>query len=213
MSAVAIVLAGGASTRFGRNKLGAELDGRPLLQHALEACAAVAPAIVLVLAPDAPLPALPPPLEDRVVVTHDRAAHRGPLAGLAAGLERASSAAPDADTAILVGGDMPSLQPDVLGLLLDRLAASAADHDPRPDAVRLEAEPAASLPLAVRISPAQRAAAELLGAERRSLHALLDRLRTATVDASTWRALDPDGRTIADIDTPDDLATESRRRA
>ena len=39
----AIVLAGGASTRFGRDKLAEPVDGRPLLHHAAEAVAAVAP--------------------------------------------------------------------------------------------------------------------------------------------------------------------------
>ena len=49
----AIVLAGGASTRFGGDKLRATLDGRPLLDHALEAVGAIANPVVVVIAPDA----------------------------------------------------------------------------------------------------------------------------------------------------------------
>ena len=42
-----IILAGGASARFGSDKLAAPVGGRPLLQHALEAVAAVAHDLVL----------------------------------------------------------------------------------------------------------------------------------------------------------------------
>src|SRR5689334_8903508 len=38
---VGIVLAGGASSRFGRDKVTAEYDGRPLVHHALERLASV----------------------------------------------------------------------------------------------------------------------------------------------------------------------------
>ena len=61
----ALVLAGGASSRFGSDKLAATLDGRPLLHHALEAVAAVADRIVLVVAPGAPLPSVSPNVDDR----------------------------------------------------------------------------------------------------------------------------------------------------
>lgn len=203
---MAIVLAGGAGTRFGADKLAAPLNDRPLLHHALEACAAVAPAIVLVLAPDAPRPGLPPSLEDRVIVARDRTAHQGPLAGLAAGLEVTAVAAPDADAAIVVGGDMPRLVPGVLRLLIDRLGQAAASGLPVPDAAILEAEPTAYLPLAVRIGAATRAARSLLNVDRRSLRALLDQLSSARIEAATWRAADPQGRTLSDIDTPGDLA-------
>jgi len=34
---------------------------------------------------------------------------------------------------------------------------------------------------------------------------LLDALRVAAIDEPTWRALDPDGVTLHDIDRPEDL--------
>ena len=46
-----IVLAGGASSRFGSDKLAAPLDGRPLLHHALDAVAAVADHVIVVVGP------------------------------------------------------------------------------------------------------------------------------------------------------------------
>jgi molybdenum cofactor cytidylyltransferase len=47
----AIVLAGGAASRFGGNKLAADLEGRPVLEYALRAVAAVASPVVLVVGP------------------------------------------------------------------------------------------------------------------------------------------------------------------
>ena len=81
---VAIVLAGGASSRFGSDKLAAELDGRPLLHHALEAVAEVAGRIIVVVSPDAAAPSMPPALVDRVTITQGPGRARGP-AGRARG--------------------------------------------------------------------------------------------------------------------------------
>ena len=192
----AIVLAGGAASRFGADKLAVELDGRPLLHHALMAVDEVAMTIALVLAPDAVAPALPP-LRARILLAHDLATHQGPLAGLAAGL---ASLPPGIDRAVLVGGDMPALVPDVLRRLLDALEA-----DPSLGASTLEAEPTASLPMAVRPSIVGAAAGELLVEGRRALRGLLVRVPAAVVPAADWRALDPDARTLRDVDTRRDL--------
>ncbi len=197
MKPAAIVLAGGASSRFGGNKLAAPLGGRPVLEHALRAAAAVANPIVLVVGPDDPVPHLPADLGADVVLARDAVAHRGPLAGLVAGL----AALPHpVDVAIVVAGDMPTLVPAVLELL-----AGALVRDPSLGAACLEAEPATPLPAAVRPSIAGPAAEALLAADRRSLRGLLDAVPTVTVPAAEWRAIDPDGVTLRDVDTPDDL--------
>jgi molybdopterin-guanine dinucleotide biosynthesis protein A len=192
----AIVLAGGASSRFGGDKLAAQLDGRPLLHHALAAVDEVAATIVVVLAPDSDAPALPP-LRARVLVAHDAATSQGPLAGLAAGL---AALGPGVESVILVGGDMPTLVPGVLRLLLDALDADAALG-----AATLEAEPTASLPLAVRPALVVPAAGALLAEDRRALRGVLGRVPVAVVAADVWRELDPDGRTLRDVDTRRDL--------
>ena len=104
----AIVLAGGRSARFGRDKLAVSIDGRPLLHHAAEAVAAVATDIIVIAPPDvAPLPV-------GVRLVHDEAPFEGPLAGLT-GLLAARE-----PLVVVVGGDMPSLEPAVLALLIRR---------------------------------------------------------------------------------------------
>jgi molybdopterin-guanine dinucleotide biosynthesis protein A len=196
----AIVLAGGAASRFGGNKLAADLEGRPVLEYALRAVAAVASPVVLVVGPDDPVPWLPGDLGTDIVLARDAVAHRGPLAGLAAGL----AALPHpVDIALVVAGDMPTLVPAVLELL-----GAALVRDRSRGAACLEAEPASPLPAAVRPSVASPAAEALLAADRRSLRGLLDAIPTAIVPAVDWRALDVVGATLRDVDTPGDLTGE-----
>ena len=198
MKLVAIVLAGGASSRFGSNKLAAELDGRTLLHHPLVAVAQVTDVIVVVIGPAAPEPAIPPTLAARIVITRDAVAHRGPLAGLAAGL--ATPEAADADIALLVGGDMPWLDPAVLRLLAEALAT-----DPSAAIATLEADPRPLLPMTLRASAGRSASQALLARDRRALRGLFDLLPAVVVPASAWRLLDPAGATLRDVDQPSDL--------
>ena len=127
----AVVLAGGRSSRFGRDKLAEPIGGRPMLDHAIEAVRSVASEVVVVAAPN-----------DRrtlpigVVRVHDREAHQGPLVGLATGL---AALEPDIEMVIVVGGDMPALVTTVLGRLVDALSDHEAallvdpeDDRPRP---------------------------------------------------------------------------------
>ena len=186
----AVVLAGGRSSRFGRDKLAEPVDGRPMLERAIEAVRAVAPAVVVVTSPGAT-----PPLPDGIDVARDATAFEGPLAGLATGLGHLD---PAIERVVVVGGDMPTLMPAVLGSMLERLerreAVVLADEDgPRP------------LPVAVRRSPGQAAAVRLLDAGERRLRSLLEELDVEVIAPATWRAIDPAGDTLRDVDVPADL--------
>ena len=123
----AIVLAGGRSSRFGRDKLVEPIDGRQLLDHAIDAVGAVATEIVVVGPSDGVSVARP-----EVTVVRDELPFEGPLAGLAVGLH---SLDPAVERVLVVGGDMPTLVPAVLDLLvaaLDRHEASVLADDDRP---------------------------------------------------------------------------------
>jgi molybdenum cofactor guanylyltransferase len=217
---VAIVLAGGASSRFGSDKLAVSVEGRPLLHHALAAVTAVADRIVVVIAPEAPIPSVPVALVGRVVFARDASAHGGPLAGLAAGLagidppvrdEALRITPPGGEAAdpiaLVVGGDMPSLVPDVLRLLAESLAG-----DTSVAAMTLAASRSAPLPMAVRPELARTAIDAILASGgRRSLIALLDAVPSVALAAETWRAIDPAGATLRDIDRPADLEAPQTR--
>lgn len=198
MSVAGLVLAGGSSRRFGGDKLAAELDGRPLLEHVLAAVATVSDVVVIALATDGPEPDLVAPAAVRLVLVRDERTGDGPLVGLAAALDGAERAG--AERAVVVGGDMPWIRPVVLRALL------AALDDPEADACEPVVDGAPRpLPAALRVEPASRAARVRLAAGGRSLAGLFDGLRTVELPGSDWRAMDPDGDSFRDVDRPGDL--------
>ena len=196
-----IVLAGGRSTRFGEDKLAAEVGGRPLLHLAIEAVAGVVDEVVVVVGADAPAPLLPAGPRVPVVVARDAVAGQGPLAGLAAGLAVASQ-----PLALLVGGDQPALQPVLLRELLGRLDAGKDTDTAAFDVVGLEEDgQLRPLPVALRVASVRPAAEAFLAAGTRSLVGLFGRLRVERLTSGEWRALDPRGDSLRDVNTRDDL--------
>jgi molybdopterin-guanine dinucleotide biosynthesis protein A len=201
----AIVLAGGRSSRFGSPKLQAEVDGIPLLEHAIRAVAAVALEIVVALPAD-PSVAQPVlgelPRNTVVRFVRDPGPYGGPLVGLAAALEAASGR-----RLIVVAGDMPRLRVAVLQAMLDRLGSppNALDREAAQAIVLTSDAQARPLPVALAAAAARTATIETLGAGDRSLRAMLTRLIVDELDPTTWRELDPEGATLIDIDEPADL--------
>jgi molybdenum cofactor guanylyltransferase len=196
--ASAIVLAGGRSSRFGRDKLVEPVEGAPLLHHAVAAVAAVCTEVLVVVPPGAAsLPATAYGDLGRVVrIVRDPEPFGGPLVGMLAGLEQA-----DQPLAIVVGGDMPRLSVPVLTLLLERLDAGEAD------AVALTLRGRRQiLPVAVRVGKATDAARRQLGVGGRRLGGFLDLLLVRELADGEWRGLDPEARTLKDVDRPEDLA-------
>lgn len=167
------------------------IDGTPLLDHAIAAVRALTDMIVVVAAPDST-----PSVPDGVEVVHDDRPFEGPLVALAAGLQALD---PAVHRVVVVAGDMPSLVPAVLGRLLAALDRGLT-------AAILEVDgPRAILPLALTREPARNALERLVDAGERRLGALLDAVEVHVVPAEEWRFDDPDGRTLQDIDTVDDL--------
>ena len=71
----------------------------------------------------------------------------------------------------------------------------------------LAASDPAPLPMAVRPNAARAAIDAILrSGGRRSLLALADAVPSATLPEEAWRAIDPGGATLRDVDAPDDLA-------
>lgn len=189
-----IVLAGGRSRRFGSDKLVAEIDGRSLLELAVASVATIATEVVVVVAPndDRRLPDARVPVRRAV----DPEPYAGPLVGLRTGLEAARE-----PLVVAVGGDMPSVEPTILGLLVRSLTVA-----PEISAVALATQGRlAPLPTAVRTGAATDAATRLVADGERRLRSLFERLPTRILDEREWRPLDPAAATLRDVDRPEDL--------
>ncbi len=195
----AIVLAGGRSSRFGRDKLVEPIDGRPMLDHAIDAVRLVTSNILVVTSPRATAGA-----RDGVTIVHDALPFEGPLSGLASGLEALD---PTVDRVVVVGADMPGLVPAVL----ERLIVALDDHDAAVLADETRPRP---LPMAIRPSVARPAVERLIASGERRLRALIGELDAKVISASIWRRDDLAGATLTDIDTPADLPdpTQKTRR-
>jgi molybdenum cofactor cytidylyltransferase len=113
----AVVLAAGASTRFGSPKALAELDGRPILEHVLDAIReAGIEDIVVVLGHAAD------EIEDGIEWLDERIVRnpdpRELSSSLQIGLDAIADAEPPVQAALLVLGDQPRTRPAVIRALI-----------------------------------------------------------------------------------------------
>ena len=109
-----ILLAAGAGRRFGGEKLGALLDGRPVVYHAARALRAAVDAMWVVVAPDDHVVRAALEGIDAHVVVNERA-DQGSSTSIGAGIAALS---PDVEGAFVALGDQPRLATDVYSELL-----------------------------------------------------------------------------------------------
>jgi molybdopterin-guanine dinucleotide biosynthesis protein A len=112
-----LVLAGGESSRFGRDKASALLLGRPMLDWVCNALAAVCGRVIVVAPSVRGLPAVSVPFER----LDDAFPGEGPLGGLVSGFRGLGSG-----TALAVGCDMPLLEPPDLEAIVAALESNDA---------------------------------------------------------------------------------------
>jgi molybdenum cofactor cytidylyltransferase len=112
----AVVLAAGSSTRMGRPKLLLPLAGRPIVQHVVDtALGAAVGEVVVVLGPDPGTvrAALLP--DDRLRFAVNERSQEGQSTSLRTGLD---AVGPDAEAAIILLADQPSVSPSALDAVL-----------------------------------------------------------------------------------------------
>lgn len=188
-----VILAGGRSSRMGRDKASVMLHGRRLLDRTLDAAVAVPGVVevVLVLAPAQVI--TPVRCAAPVTLVRDTTAYQGPLAGIAAGLGGTSRA----EVALVIGCDTPFVQPGLLALLAGRATAGAIVvpvHEGRPQ------------PLCSAIHfEAFEAIRALVAGGVRAASAIADDPRTLLVQPDDWGAIDPEGLSFVGVNTPEEL--------
>lgn len=180
------MLLGGASSRMGRDKASLPIGGvagATRIARLLDGCFEDTLLVGGTPPPDAP--------GRRVADPPDAPACA--LRGLVAALSAAR-----APRLVAIATDLPLVTPDlVLGLIAYPEAAAVA---PRRDGF---AQPLCAVYRVADVLPVAR---ERLAAGRLSLHGLLDAVETRYLEGDDLAALDPDGRALLNLNTPEDHA-------
>lgn len=182
LDAAAIVLAGGGSRRMGSPKALLDWHGEPLVHRVARVLADVCGPVVVVAGPGQALP-LPVGVER----AEDATPSRGPLEGVAAGVEALHGRAL---RAFLAAVDLPLLDPALVRALLSELDG----HDAAVPVLRGRDQPLAA---AYDIHALTRVRA-LLDSGHTRVHDLLDGIRVHRVEAATL----PGGDSIVGANTP-----------
>jgi molybdopterin-guanine dinucleotide biosynthesis protein A len=184
-----IVLAGGKSTRMGTSKAMLPFGDETMLQRVVRLLSTVVSPIVVVAARDQPLPELPEP----VTITHDERDARGPLEGLRAGLE----ALPEwSDGAYVTSCDVPLLVP----AFATRMVELLGDHD----IAVLEIDGFTHPLSAVYRRRTLPHIEGLLALDRLRPAFLFDAVRTRRVRPVEMMSVDPELRTLRNLNTRED---------
>ena len=183
----AAVLAGGASTRMGRDKALITHAGRTLVEHVIDRLRPVSDDVFVVTKHPDVLDHIDVP------VVADRKDVQTPLAGIATALRAARHA-----RVFVCACDMPFVSPELVHYLTERLGSH--------DAVvpRCDGRPESSHALwSSHIADAVDLA---LATGERAVHRVLEKLDTLWVDEPEWRTIDPDRASFVNVNTPEDLA-------
>jgi len=201
-----VVLAGGRSSRMGSPKAALEWHGSTLLRRTTSIVArAVTGPVVVVRAPGQELPDLPADVE----VVQDPHEGRGPLMGIAVGLE---ALADRADAAFVCSTDLPFLHPAFIRAVL---GAVAPDIDVALPVARGYPQPLAA---AYRTDLAPLVSA-LVDADRLRPAFLFEECRVVRLDDAALRAdpmvaaLDPELDSVVNVNEVDEYEQARARTA
>jgi len=189
-SVTGAVLVGGRSLRMGRDKAALLVDGRPLAGRVAGALGTLGGEVILAGRAVAGLSLRV--VEDALVP----GGPAGPLAGIVAALQATVT-----PYLVVAACDMPSIHPALVRHLVERLAGQpqAGAVVCRSD-IRLE-----PFPLALRVAEAQPVLRVALEEGVRALHQALGRLHLVVLDHDEWGAVDPDGASFVNWNSPEDV--------
>jgi molybdenum cofactor guanylyltransferase len=186
------VLAGGGSTRFGRDKALVEVGGKPMLARMCELLRGVVSEVTVISDPEkyANL---------GLCCVADRWPGAGPLGGIITALEDAGARKESPEWNLIVSCDMPFLTPEWLAYLVGRATKSSSQvalpesaHGPEPLCACYRTN----------AGPALRAAFE------RGVRKITDALKQVTtevLDEADWKRFDSAGRLFWNMNTTADF--------
>lgn len=189
MTTGGIVLCGGKSTRMGVPKATLPFGPETMLQRVIRLLANVVSPIVVVAAREQPLPEL----ADNIVIARDEREARGPLEGLRAGLKALPAGV---DAAYVTSCDVPLLVPG----FVERMIELLGDRE-----IAVMEIDGFAHPLSAIYRPSVLPHVEkLLAADKLRPAFLFDAVRTRRVQPSEMMGVDPELRTLRNLNTSDD---------
>ena len=100
----AIILAGGRSSRMGKDKASLKISGKSMIERLLLELSPIVAQVVVIRAPGQTIPNIPKELKDRTLVGWDSVKDRGPLQGIVDALPLLNS---EIDKVFLITCDLP----------------------------------------------------------------------------------------------------------
>ena len=193
------ILAGGGSTRFGRDKALAEVGGVPMLAHMIELVRRCAKEVKVVAAAGKYA-------GFGAEIVLDQWPGEGPLGGIITALEDASNGAPAREWNLILSCDMPFLTEDWLKFLVERATRSSAK-------VVLPHSASGPEPLCAcwRTDAAETLRTAFESGVRKVTEGL-KQARTEILDEADWKRFDSTGRLFWNMNTAADYQ-EARRMA
>jgi molybdopterin-guanine dinucleotide biosynthesis protein A len=191
------ILAGGGSTRFGRDKALVEFDGQPMLARMMKLMRSVTKDVKLVAAPGKYV-------EFGAQLVADGWPGQGPLGGIITALENAAESPANCEWNLIVSCDMPFLTEEWLVFLDERAAKSKAQ-------VVFPHSGSGPEPLCACWQTA--AAAKLRSGFERGVRKVTEGialLRAEVLDEAEWKRFDSAGRLFWNMNTAMDYE-EARR--
>jgi molybdopterin-guanine dinucleotide biosynthesis protein A len=184
-----VILCGGESSRMGRPKAWLPFAGESMLGRVVRLLSEVASPLIVVAAPGQAVPPLPSGVE----VVRDPQRGRGPLQGVAAGLEALRG---KADAAYISSCDVPFLRPAFVRRMIELLGDHAACV---PD-IGGYLHPLAAV---YRLEVAE-VAARLLAEDRLRPMFLFEQVSTRIVGPDELADVDPAFQSLRNVNTPEE---------
>lgn len=183
------IIAGGQSRRMGRDKAFVDLAGKPLIEHVIERSADLGQAeTILITNKPAQYAHLGLPMHSDILPD------KGSLGGIYTALVQAQC--PDV---LALACDMPFVNSDLLRYLVDLIRADIDIVVPRVDGYPQGLH---AIYKATCIAPI----AKQLAADRLKIIRFYDQMRVRYLDETEYAAFDPQRRSFANLNTPQELA-------
>jgi len=195
------VLAGGASSRFGRDKALVRFGAAPLLLQVVQLAQTCASGVAVVAAVQKYLD-----LGARLEIIEDQWPGEGPLGGIITALQHTAATDRSVEWNLILGCDMPFLTAEWLAFLVDHVR----DGDKEIQVILPHSAQGPEPLCACYRTSAADALKNVFDRGVRKVTQALKEVRTEVLDESVWKRFDSAGRLFWNMNTPADFEEAQR---